>query len=338
MEKNIAVSKISWEDIKKHVPQTTCLSYLDRNDSIDGKEKLIQDCIQKQNFDGFFEYVHDAFWEEEALSENSYKNDVKGELLEEFDDEELVDKAMDEFDDELRDLIRERDNSNIVKDLARTTDFAMFYDTGYNVEPESWCWSEKRVKQEVKAIKKALKIKLSDTTNDKDINQMVRQASYGGNLVVYFRSDITPFMDNESENKTHIKFNNAFIAIINTSNGSGDHCHIERTSFTLPLVWENFFLCKTFKYSYTYEVCGMYSSWCDKTEFELVKKRTTTKKIAVQSQLAAEQQRDLQLTEVFKAGGCTAGDMDITRHRNVVYKNDYPCGHTCPSCKTFWID
>ena len=47
---------------------------------------------------------------------------------------------------------------------------------------------------------------------------------------------------------------------------------------------------------------------------------------------------DAKCDAVFKTGGCTAGDMDMNRHRNTYYLNEFPCGTHCPHCHTFWID
>lgn len=41
---------------------------------------------------------------------------------------------------------------------------------------------------------------------------------------------------------------------------------------------------------------------------------------------------------VYKAGGCTLGDTDMRRHRDVYYRNVFPCGSVCPHCGQFWGD
>lgn len=48
--------------------------------------------------------------------------------------------------------------------------------------------------------------------------------------------------------------------------------------------------------------------------------------------------REKSYIETYKNGSCTHGDMDINRHRDVYYRNDFPCGNKCPNCGTFWID
>ena len=47
---------------------------------------------------------------------------------------------------------------------------------------------------------------------------------------------------------------------------------------------------------------------------------------------------DEKCDRVYASGGCTAGDMNMLRHRDVYYINNYPCGNKCPHCGTFWID
>lgn len=41
---------------------------------------------------------------------------------------------------------------------------------------------------------------------------------------------------------------------------------------------------------------------------------------------------------IFEQGKCSSGDMNINRHRAVMYVNDFPCGSKCTDCGTFWID
>ena len=57
-----------------------------------------------------------------------------------------------------------------------------------------------------------------------------------------------------------------------------------------------------------------------------------------ESKNVARMKREAELNKVFREGGCTRGDMDMSRHRDVTYVNEIPCGWHCPHCGTFWID
>ena len=83
----------------------------------------------------------------------------------------------------------------------------------------------------------------------------------------------------------------------------------------------------------------MCSDWLDKQaaptfSMKLPKRGRQIK----ESKNAARNAQDAEYKRIFKAGGCSAGDMDINRHRGVYYDNNFPCGNRCPHCGTFWID
>ena len=91
---------------------------------------------------------------------------------------------------------------------------------------------------------------------------------------------------------------------------------------------------------YHLEDCfGMCGDWLNKCatpilSVEPLKKKKTLKK----SKISEDRKRKAEYDAAFKAGGCTPGDMDITRHRDVYYDNTFPCGMRCPHCGTFWVD
>ena len=151
---------------------------------------------------------------------------------------------------------------------------------------------------------------------------MLRQASYGGSLVIYFYDDVSDFIETTQNT---ITFRNPVIAIIDTINGSGDHCNLGKVGeIEMPFSRERIRLCKTIKYSYTFSVCGMYSDWCEDTIVGL--KDTVITKALDESALSLKLQKDAKYREVFKSGSCSFGDVDFSRHRNVIYRNDYPAG------------
>jgi hypothetical protein len=280
-----------------------------------------------------------TFDKEEILLEIIEK--LKQNLISDGYDEDEVDTFIEENKDSIEGKVYENDkSSDVLKDLLRNTrDIVTAYNTGYEVNPDSWRWSLKEIKSEIKQIKRVLGLKISDTTWDAEIELMVRQASYGGKLVVYFLLDPSDIFDFE-KNSTHITFSNAEIAIVDMAGGSGDSCHLHRSKFTLNLENKNFFFDRCVTYSYTYDVCGMFDTWCQNTEYKLEVKRSRAKKVRVTLDSSVvdhmEQQKKYQLA--FQAGGCTFGDTDITRHRNVTYLNAYPCGNKCQSCGHFWVD
>lgn len=325
--------KVTLEEVLALLPKKVSLHYVDYRDSLDGNTKLLQKCITAGNMDILFDEVYDCYIDDHYGFDEVIKqlrNDLEDEF--EFDDDEL-DDIMDEYEDELRDAIYERDDSNVVEDLLRnTSDQTMFYDTGHYVE-SAYGESAAHYRMERKKIKKLLSIK--DDTFDKAIDMMIAQASYGGNLYVYFYDSVEDFINiNESFNT--ISFSgNVSIAIVDHGGGSGDSTEIAH-SFKLPFERGNIFLDREVSYSYTFDVCGMSSNWCAGTEvsFEITSKPGDIKKSSNTELI----EREAKLDKIYCDGGCTAGDMKINRHRDTEYINNYPCGNRCKKCGTFFIN
>jgi len=235
----------------------------------------------------------------------------------------------DEFSDWVRDYISIDTN---IADLVRNTGKQVFfYDTGF--EFQGWGSTPAEYRLDRMIIKNALQIKTSNY--DRQIDSLLEEASYGGQLVVYFREYVNDLLDS-IPNANVITFKNAHIAIINTLNGSGFDCDLPGHKFSLPFSPDCLFHEKSIKYNYTYAVCGMVSDWCDGTEFNFSITETTPE--VKKSSLGAIQERDRHFAEVFKQGECSIGDIDIRRHRRVEYVNEFPCGHHCRDCGHFWID
>ena len=66
--------------------------------------------------------------------------------------------------------------------------------------------------------------------------------------------------------------------------------------------------------------------------------KSVGKKKAKTSRVKIQMEQEEKYNEIFRAGGCTYGDMNMSRHRDVYYDNNFPCGNHCPHCGTFWID
>jgi hypothetical protein len=329
-------SKITWEQVKELLPARVSLYHVDYNDSLDDHADLLQECIQGTP-DKLYEKIDEWYQDSPFYAFEYYDKDIKSDIKRAFDvGSDEAEEIFEEYREEIRDELYNRDDSDVYKDLLRNTkSFAMFYDTGYEVSDGSWSWGERTMKQVVKEIKKTLGIKIKDNTWDKEIDMMVRQASYGGQLVVYFYDSVDDFIGVE-EDKNMIRLYNAHVAIIDTSGGSGDNCYLGGVEIVLPFDKSNLYICKAVKYSYTHDVCGMYDNWCSGVTVELFTKKT--KKVAAKSSLAAQQQREKEYEETYRKGGCTFGDMNITRHRDTPYSIDYPAGNRCTQCHTFWID
>ena len=334
-------SKITIKMFEEAIPDKINLIYVDYRDSLDEHTDILNEVVRSGNFNNIYENIWDWYSEAEHDGINCVMDEAINDIANNLDcDEDIVREFIEENEDELRDLIYNRQDDDTVGDLLRNTNKQiMFYDTGHYVSEGSWDWNEKEIKQELKEIKKAVKIKLNNTDYDDDLSMMIRQASYGGSLVIHFRVDIEDVICKELKHDdfNSITFDDFTIAIIDTCNGSGDNTELPNHSITLEFDRNNLFLEKSIKYNYSYSVCGMCEDWCDNTVVDLSTLKRG-KKIQLNNSIANEVNRNTEANKIYKDGKCTIGDMDISRHRNTTYTNNYPCGTKCKDCGTFWID
>ena len=257
------------------------------------------------------------------------------EYANEFEDRicESSGEAREVWEDDFEEWVKEHIIVDMdMKQLIRNTrDQIFFYDTGEEFSGYGQSPAEYRLDR--KRIKKALSI--SGKKYDDAIDMMLQQSSYGGQLVVYFMSGIDDLLD-ISDDMNVIAFENAHIAIIDTCGGSGDDCQINGHKFELPFDRDNLKYEKSIHYNYSFDVCGMVHDWCNGTDFSFRHKKQAKK--APKSSLSAIQEQDRKYQEIYKAGGCSLGDINISRHRNTEYINEFPCGTHCRDCGHFWID
>jgi len=322
---------IKFEEIIKLLQKHYTLTYVDYNDNLENSLDKVQSAIHG-NFEELDEMLFESFLDSENDQLEQILSELQTEISEKFEiGEEEAKEIIEQYRDELHDAIRERDDSDILKDLLRNTGKQVFfYDTLTEIGEYT---TDLNVR--LKETKKALKIKLKDKSFDSKLSLMLQQASYGGRLVVYFYNPIKDYMNIDEKINTIQFTGRVNVAVIDNCNGSGDSTEISH-SFSLPFNKENLFLDKTVHYSYTYEVCGMFSNWCESTNVDLKTKRT--KKVAEKSTVNEHIEKEARLNKVFASGKCTAGDMNYSRHRNTEYINNFPCGTKCKDCGTFFID
>lgn len=323
------MTNISYAQIIELLPKKVSLYYVDYSDNLSEHLDIVQAAIHgnSDELDEIFTYWDT--WESVKYLLDELKNDIERKY--EIDDAQDL---IDEYIDDLRDEIYYRDTSTPLADLIRNTgEQVFFYDTGMSIGDYTT-----DIRERVSDCKRALRIPQKNKDFDSQLTDMCCNAGYGGQLVIYFYDDLERWLnlDRKKILPNAIEFSGSVtVAIVNHMNGSGGDTEIGH-SFWLPFDRQNVFLDKTISYNYTYSVCGMISSWCNGTQVELTRKRTHKK--AAHSPTNDHIERERQLDATFKDGKCTPGDMKYSRHRDVTYINEYPCGSKCPHCGTFWID
>lgn len=242
------------------------------------------------------------------------------------------------YTDNTKELIREwcysHDTSDILGGLLKNTGSKYFYyDLGMEVEG----WGSDYDKQE-REIMKLLR------TRSVGVRKAVREAlinSDGGQLVVLFEEDIDNLIgDGSDEAGKVIAFGvKASICVMDRLNGSGWYSELGEelvASFDRNNLHSDE---GAGGYSFTGDVCGMTRGFMSGATIR--NKRASDKVVgAVRNEEAeARQAREARYEKKWReTKECSAGDMDIKRHENTPYRNEYPCGNKCEKCGTFWID
>ena len=321
--------------IQPYLPDYVNLYYVDYCDNLREHKELLQKSLSSNSLNPIQEEVFD-WWD---YPEGEYLKEIR-QTMEHDDLEELYE----ENEDEIRDWLYEHDTSTPVEDLLRNTgEISMFYSLG--LEIDGWhsafmCnnWRNTTEAQEAYRIRRKLGIE-KNTPEAKLIDSIVQNAYGGGELRIYFSQPLSELLsDDPDKDFQQIHFKGEFaVAVYNAGEGSGDfeYINIDRT---FPFIRSNIFISKSEKY-YLEDCFGMCSDWLDKSAAPIfsMNKPKSCQKIN-ESKNAARNLQDAEYTRVFKAGGCTFGDMDYRRHRDVYYDNNVPCGSHCPHCGTFWID
>jgi len=314
--------------LEKEYPKGVELCYVDYRESINENKSLCLELAETGRLDSLWEDIFD--WGE-------YEN--MGYILEntfnENEREEIREKS--EFRDYFRNWCFEHNISNVEDQLLKNTYRRFYYyDLDLYIEPNfsnDGFWNKPNNNEHEQARKIAKKLGIEYQKYKPELLELVENASYGGDLVILFVAD--PFDIQEQFRNKAIKFKSGFeVCIMDRCNGSG---------YSLPIKEEMTFEFKDINlnddeyasgYSFAHEVCGMLT-W-DTTSFSFVEEKA--KKVRENKRAKRFKDQEKHFEEVFKAGKCSFGDMKQARHRNIEYRNEYPCGDKCLDCGTFWID
>lgn len=328
-------------DIVNYIENNQPSIYWDRGDEL-SKEQICKifesedglNEIENEIYDNNVDYIWNLTLELKNEVLYHFKTRIISELG--LNEAENEDEEM-EWEEKFKDFCNEYISVDIdVRELARmTNDQTFFYDTCQELS-DPYPYNAKDRLGDLKRVKKTLGIKTGEFNDT--ILEMIENASYGGRLVVYFQAGILDLCDwpKSTPPNNFIKFSgDVHIAIIDTAGGSG-YDKVITHEFELPFDRDNLFYEDSIKYNYSWAVCGMCHDWCDSTKFSFHDKKS--KKSINKSSLTLARAIDRTCTETYRKGGCTAGDMDFSRHRNMEYVNHYPCGSRCKDCGTFWVD
>lgn len=306
--------------LEEEYPRGVELNYIDYRDCIedpDAQQEIVatgfaNDYMESCNF-------HDQEWE--AIDY------IKKELFSEFD--------VDDIEDEINEWCWEHNTSDPLKDMVKNSGSVfMYYDLDYYQEHQPWMQDEETRIESVKEI--ATHLGISYEENKEDLHELYVNAAYGGDLVLLFSADISEFYG-QLKNK-FVKLN-AHLCIMDRSNGSGDCQELRaKKAWNVPVIRSRFRVDEAVAgYSFSGDVCGLYRPAFE-TQMWFNDEDKDVTKINGELEISDTEKCEIAYKEKWKTGKCSFGDMNISRHTNTPYRNDFPCGNKCTECGTFWID
>ena len=316
-----------------YVPRYVSLYHVDYRDDLDEHEDIQEECIRSNSLEKLYEKAYEWYEEQESLNMRGYLEETRKSM-----EADSLAGQFEEHEDEIRDLIYDRNDSDPAKDLIRNSSVTnFFYSLGVEISGYQAGIPQRGESTAMACYKVRRALHLKKGQFDEKIEELVENAAYGGELRVYFNAMFDRLVSEDAENDFRsIRFyGNVVVAIADSLNGSGYHVRLP-LDLTLPFRRDNLFVDSQVHYSYADEVCGMANDWCDSTKWETGMAPLTGS--VRKSRMAEHQEQEAAYEKAFRSGKCTFGDMNYKRHRDVRYSNGYPAGCRCPHCGTFWID
>lgn len=320
----------SWKD---YVPASVSLYYVDYSEDLDEHEDLQEKCIRQNDLMPLMSEIWEWYADQETTKRRELMEDIRKRMAA---DGKL--REYEERSEEMEDLLSERNDTDPSDDLIRNSSVTnMFYSLGVEIAgyAEGSSTREEFPAMSCYKIRRALKLKKGQF--EEQINELVDNATYGGELRIYFNAMFNRLVtgDNGNDFKTIRFHGDVIVAIADSHNGSGYHVEIP-LDITLPFRRENLFVDSQVHYSYSNEICGMVNSWCNSTKWETGME--PIKSSIGKSLMTQHQRQEARYEKAFREGRCTFGDMNYKRHKDMYYIDSFPCGSKCPHCGTFWID
>ncbi len=172
------------QSIIKYLPEYIYLSYVDYRDNLDEHEDIQEKCIRANSLESLHEKAFEWYEEQERENMHNYLEETRKNM-----EAENLTKQFEEYEDEIRELIYDRNDSDTIKDLIHNSSVTNFfyslgveisgYQTGYSQRGES-------VAQACYKVRRTLHLKKG--LFDEKIEELVENATYGGELRIYFNA------------------------------------------------------------------------------------------------------------------------------------------------------
>ena len=319
-----------WEP---YFPEYVYLYEVGRDADIADKMNIAQECIEKNSLYPISEEMIE-WWD---FPESYYMEEMRRKM--EADGIEWDS----DWNTEIMERLRDTDQSTPMKDLFRnSSDIHCYFDLGLEL-PDPFSLDSEERDGYVKEMCEALGVEYKPGPSTEKLEVVFRNASYGGHLRIYFPMPLKNLLSGEGWDEDRndfksIRFKGKFrIAVIDTVGGSGDF--EDDMPLDVTFKFDRALLGTEYADHYGFESifgdnCGIRN--CESPELLMDTDENASAIDSKGIKVEREQQRKYQ--ETFDKGGCTFGDTDMNRHRDIEYSNIFPCGWHCPHCGQFWVD
>lgn len=205
--------------IDKYIPEYVDLHPTCYNDNLLQYKDTLNECVQKNSIQPIYDIELDIIGDPQT---DYYLYEIRGKLEDEYGHIEGALKYI-EKEDEIINLLYDKDESDAVSDLiSNTPKLCFFYNTGIQIPCFDECEEGNRTEY-ADQICNCLGIDVN-TEMYESVLEMINNSYYGGDLRIYFESSFEDVITNNDKNEfSTISFNGEFaVAIYDSLGGSGD--------------------------------------------------------------------------------------------------------------------
>lgn len=254
--------RLSMKLVKEYLPKKIRLADAEWDENLENYPEEVEKSIQERNWSHIDEAVMEWEWIKEDSSIDYILDELKDDLYRDFGDKK-VEAFFAKHEQEIIEEIRERNGSYFAMELAKHTKFVFYYRLDIDIlQP----YDDESVDENCKIIAEFFGI----NPTRKEVRSLAMNASYSGDLVIFFVMDGIEDLLQMDKKYTRIKFSDPNVAVVDRMNGSGHNEQFKGVEIALNLDWSDIRIDKIHHYSYTYDVCGMSDNWCDGTDVELL--------------------------------------------------------------------
>ena len=105
-----------------YIPQYVSLYYVDYRDDLDEHEDIQEECIRSNNMEKLYEKAYEWYEEQESSNMHDYLEETRKNM-----EADNLAGEFEKYEDEIRELIYDRNDSDPVKDLIRNSSVTNFF-------------------------------------------------------------------------------------------------------------------------------------------------------------------------------------------------------------------